>query len=279
MRYRRLWLSIAILLANAPTYAISPQAGMPSNSRLRVLFLESKDNGHHVTASVGQQIQVTLTTVGPGSYGEAQVSSPAVEFENNALGMPLNPGGPTQIYIFRAANQGEAAIAIASTDQDRNFSVIIQVEGKGELNTPGTVDQANDAPWTNGWTNLVNNVRQSFTPSLPKLTKVAVELVVANPVETSDQITLMVLDAQDNILAEVSKSVSVSDCSHVSFVLANGGLKVSPGGMYSIRLIGGSLLGWKYVEGGYQRGVATFNGKPLLPNRGGTFLFRTYGEN
>jgi hypothetical protein len=207
------------------------------------------------------------------------VSSLAVEFQNNALGLPLNPGGPTQIYIFRAASQGEARIEIAGPHHDRDFSVIVTVEGKEVQNAFGTVDQSNDALRTSGWTNLVNNVRQTFTPSLAKLTKVDIELVVANPGETSDEITLMVLDAQDNLLAEVSKPVSASDCSHASFVLANGGLNVSPGEVYSIRLIGGTLLGWQHVEGGYPKGSATFNGKPLLPNRRSTFLFRTYGQN
>jgi hypothetical protein len=277
MRYRRVGFTVVFLLASV-AFAILPQVGSSSSRKPPVLYLTSSDNGHHVTAAVGQQIQLTLATVGPGSYGPAQVSSGAVEFENNALGLPLNPGGPTQIYMFRAATQGEASIEIADPVQKRNFSVIIQIEDKGELSPLGTVDQSNDAPWTNSWTNLVNNVRQTFTPSLPKLTRVEVELAVANPGKAPDEITLMVLDTQDNLLTEVSKSVSVSDCSHVSFVLPNGGLNVAPGKVYSIRVIGGMLLGWKYVEGGYPKGSATFNGKPLLANHRSTFLFRTYGE-
>jgi len=279
MTYQRFGWSIAFFLASALAFSITPQTGSPLKRRPPPLFLNRADNGHNVTAVVGQQIEVTLATVGPHSYGEAQVSSPAVEFENNALGVPANPGGPTQIYIFRAASQGEARVEIAGLDQDRYFAVIIHVEGKAELDSLGTVDQSSEAPWTHGWTNLVNNVRQTFTPSLPKLTKVDVELVEANPGETSDQITLMVLNTQDSILAEVSKPLSASDCSHVSFVLPNGGLNVSTGKRYGIRLVGGTLLGWKYVEDGYPNGSATFNAKPLLPNHRSSFLFRTYGEN
>jgi hypothetical protein len=44
------------------------------------------------------------------------------------------------------------------------------------------LDQANTATWQNAWINLLNDVRQSFTSSLPKLVAVEVELVVANPV-------------------------------------------------------------------------------------------------
>jgi len=248
-----------------------------SNTGQRVLVVSGADSGHRLTATVGQQIEVTLATIGPGQFGLPVVSSPAVQFENVALRLPVNPGGPTQTYIFRAANPGEAALAIRHTDQERNFTLIIQVHGTPKWPVSATVDQANDSLWTNAWTTLVNDVRQTFTPSFSKVTDVEVELVAANPDEPSEEITLMMLGPQDEILAEVSKIVSVSDCGHVSFVLPDGGLQVSPGKVYSIRLSGGTLFGWKYVEGGYRKGSATFNGKPLLANRRSTFLFRTYG--
>jgi hypothetical protein len=247
-----------------------------ANTGQRVLFVSGADSGRRLTATVGQQIEVTLATIGPGQFGLPVVSSPAVHFENVALRLPANPGGPTQTYIFRAANPGEAALEIRHTDQERNFTLVIQVRGTQQT-VSAPVDQANDALWTNAWTNLVNNVRQTFTPSLSKVTEVEVELVAANPDEPSEEITLMLLGPQDEILAEVAKVVSVSDCAHVSFVLPNGGLQVLTGKVYSMRLSGGTLFGWKYVEGGYKKGSATFNGKPLLANRRSTFLFRTYG--
>ncbi len=49
---------------------------------------------------------------------------------------------------------------------------------------PGTfmkIDQANDTRWQNGWTNLLNDVEQSFRPSMPRLLGVEVELVIGNP--------------------------------------------------------------------------------------------------
>jgi len=33
------------------------------------------------------------------------------------------------------------------------------------------------------------------------------------------------------------------------------------------------MFGWRYIVGGYQKGAATFNAKPLLPNARSTFLF------
>jgi hypothetical protein len=39
-------------------------------------------------------------------------------------------------------------------------------------------DQVNMTGWDGAWTNLVNDVEQAFTPSVPKLMGVEVELVV-----------------------------------------------------------------------------------------------------
>jgi len=77
----------------------------------------------------------------------------------------------------------------------------------------------------------------------------------------------------------VRRHLTLTDSRHVLFVFPNGGLRVSPGQVYSIRLSGGSVFGWKYVVGGYANGAASFNGKPLLPDTRITFLFRTFGAS
>ena len=54
-------------------------------------------------------------------------------------------------------------------------------------------EQVNTAGWDKAWTNLVNDAEQTFTPSVPKLMGVEVELVAGNPptTETSiDDLTL-----------------------------------------------------------------------------------------
>jgi hypothetical protein len=141
-----------------------------------------------------------------------------------------------------------------------------------------TQDQKNTAPWKNAWTNLVNNVQQTFTPSLPRLTAVEVDLILANPGPPEDTLELTVLDADGNSIAVATKTVPAPDFEHVRFIFPNGGVQVSPGKSYSIRLSGGTLFGWKYVVGGYENGAASFNGKPLLPDARSTFLFRTFGS-
>ncbi len=138
-------------------------------------------------------------------------------------------------------------------------------------------DQVNTTGWDRAWTNLTNVVEQSFTPSLARLGAVEVELVVGNPGPREDELTLTLLDAQDHMLAVVAQKVSTENPDHVLFNLPAGGVPVSPGELYRIRLSGGPTFGWKYIVGGYAYGAATFNGKPLLAQERSTFLFRTFG--
>ncbi len=138
-------------------------------------------------------------------------------------------------------------------------------------------DQANPARWDKAWTNLVNDAEQSFIPSLPKLTAVEVDLIVGNAGQTDDELTLTVFDSAGQLVANVTQMVPASDCDHALFVISKDGVDVKPGETYRIQLTGGLLFGWKYVMGGYEKGTATFNGKPLVPKARSTFLFRTFG--
>jgi hypothetical protein len=256
-----------------------------------LLSLNFKNNGQHLAATVGQQIEITLGTVGPKQYGNPQVSSPAIRLESVALDWPPIPSGPTFIYIFKAAAEGEAQVKVPIINSENPdltkqlaFAVTIRVgpaAGKlARLHESMTLDQANAGAWKNAWTNLNNVVRQSFVPSLPRLTGVEVELVVAKPGPPSSEVTMTLINAEGEALAVVSKTVPVAECSHVLFLLPKGGVRVSPGQVYRIGLSGDAgVFGWKYVVDGYPNGAASFNGKPLLRDTRSTFLFRTFGAN
>ena len=284
------WVALAFLWtccgnANAQTVRISS-----TGIKQQVLSLNFTNNGQHLAATVGRQIEITLGTVGPKQYGKPEVSSPAIRLESVALDWPPIPSGPTFIYIFEAAAEGEAQVKIPIINAENpdltkqlTFTVMIRV-GPTAGNQRGlqaslTPDQANTEPWKNAWMN-VNNVRQSFKPSLPRLTGVEVELVVANPGPTSGEVTMTLTNAEGEGLAVVSKTVPVADCSRVLFFLPKGGARVSPGQVYSIGLSGDAgVFGWKYVLGGYANGAASWNGKPLSRDTRSTFLFRTFGAN
>src|SRR6266852_7447619 len=74
--------------------ADAQKVDMSSTSiKQQVLSLNFTNNGQHLAATVGQQIEITLGTVGPKQYGTPQVSSPAVRLESVALAWPPNPAG------------------------------------------------------------------------------------------------------------------------------------------------------------------------------------------
>lgn len=257
----------------------------PTSIKQQVLSLNFTNNGQQVRATVGQQIEITLGTVGPAQYGVPLVSSTAVRLESTALNWPPSPGGLTFVYIFEAAATGEAQVIIPilhSPEPDfagkNTFVTMIRVgPAHGKPRAVGKLDQANTATWTKAWTNLLNEVEQTFVPSLPRLTSVEVGLVVGNPGPPEEDLTLTLLNPEGEVLALISKTVPVEDCGQVRFLFPNGGAQISPGLVYSIRLKGGSLFGWKYIVRGYKNGEALLNGKPLLQDRHSSFLFRTFG--
>lgn len=104
------------------------------------------------------------------------------------------------------------------------------------------------------------------------------ELVVGNDNAAKDELTLSIFDANGREIASATQLVRTSDCERTLFVLPEGGVEVSPGNSFRMRLRGGTTFGWKYVVGGYPKEEATFNGKPLLPKARSIFLFRTFGS-
>ena len=92
-----------------------------------VLFLNRTNDGERVMARVAQTIVVTLQTIGGGQYGEPKVSSSSVRFESSSFPAMQNPGGPTQIYRFIAAEEGEAKLEIPHSGSNPPFKLTIQV--------------------------------------------------------------------------------------------------------------------------------------------------------
>lgn len=85
---------------------------------------------------------------------------------------------------------GSSVIGAAGTISYPDAGKCVQISGCGQCCRTAVVasvqpasmtpDQVNTAGWDEGWTNLVNDVEQTFTPSLPRLAGVEVELVVGN---------------------------------------------------------------------------------------------------
>ncbi len=135
------------------------------------------------------------------------------------------------------------------------------------LATPGSSmkpDQVNTTGWDRAWTNLANDVQQSFQPSMPKLLAVEVDLRLEIPAHSEDDLTLTILDAKGQELAVITETVQASHCDHAIFVISKHGIDVQPGQTYRIKLSGGMLFGWKYIVGGYEQGSGNLLLRPLL---------------
>src|SRR5512143_37372 len=87
------------------------------SSKARI-SLDNSDSGKSITAQVGDTIEITLQTIGPGQYATPSVSSGSIRFLGEfSAGLP-NPGGPRQLFRFEAAAPGRAAITIRRTGED-----------------------------------------------------------------------------------------------------------------------------------------------------------------
>jgi len=78
----------------------------------QTISLGNADAGRSVVAAVGDRIEVTLQTIGPGQYVDPIVSSGSVAFLGESSASPPIPAGPTQVYRFEAVAPGPADITI-----------------------------------------------------------------------------------------------------------------------------------------------------------------------
>ena len=100
----------------------------PTRPSTKVWSFNSGDNGRLLSVGLGDEIDVTLQTIGPGQYDERpSVSFPGVVFLKVSLVTPPNPGGPRQLFQFTAVAAGQAVISIPHTVQNSRFEITVDV--------------------------------------------------------------------------------------------------------------------------------------------------------
>src|SRR5512134_2856180 len=102
----------AFLRACGTVSLLTLGCGSPEIETIRV---GNADAGRIVVAGVGDKIEVTLQTIGAGSYGNPTVSSGSVVFLGQSSVGPPIPAGATQLYRFQAVAPGRADITIPHT--------------------------------------------------------------------------------------------------------------------------------------------------------------------
>lgn len=93
--------------------------------------LTNADNGRSIAVVVGDEIDVTLQTIGPGEYGTPVLSSRSIRFLGVSYPGPQNPGGPRQLFRFEAVVVGRAEITMTQVNRDPlppiSFAITIEV--------------------------------------------------------------------------------------------------------------------------------------------------------
>ena len=95
-------------IASAGSAAPSQDAQLPTTG----LQLTNTSRDSVIELKVGDNVVLTLQTIGPGDYGKPELSSAAVSFDGTSLVSPPNPGGPQRSYVFHAVAAGEATLTI-----------------------------------------------------------------------------------------------------------------------------------------------------------------------
>ena len=93
----------------------------------RAIALSETSTGSSVDASVNQEIDITLQTVGPGEYVMPSISSDSVRFLELSSPAVQNPGGIKQDFRFQADSGGTAVVTISHTVKTEPFEVTIVV--------------------------------------------------------------------------------------------------------------------------------------------------------
>ena len=93
---------------------------------------------------------------------------------------------------YRIVCCGAFLLTISGCDQRRALPATPAMPAR---NSVMVLDQANTAAWDGGWTVTSNDLRQTFTPALPRLMAVEVDLMLGNPGPTADRVTLTIYDA------------------------------------------------------------------------------------
>ncbi|HEY9426838.1 MAG TPA: hypothetical protein VIR34_06765 [Gemmatimonadaceae bacterium] len=76
-----------------------------------VVRVRGNDVAGTIVADRGQKIDVKLGNVGPATWASPpSISFPVLEYLGVDVVPPYNPGGPTQLFHFRAVASGEAVV-------------------------------------------------------------------------------------------------------------------------------------------------------------------------
>lgn len=85
------------------------------------------DTSQTLSLRVGQELDLTVGTVGPGSYQAPTISSTAVAFLGDSIVGPSTPAGPRQLFRFKGVSIGQAIVVLTHSGMEPTISDTIVV--------------------------------------------------------------------------------------------------------------------------------------------------------
>ena len=108
MRLKMLWYPAGLIaVVGGGCTGVIPSAGTP-------IVLDHAPS-QTINIAVGQELDITLGTLGPGGYDTPGISSPIVQLLDEAVVPPYTPGGPTQRFRFLAQATGQAIVTLGQS--------------------------------------------------------------------------------------------------------------------------------------------------------------------
>jgi hypothetical protein len=90
-----------------------------------VVGVRVDDLASEIVAYRGQKIDIKLGNVGPAIYASPpSISSSVLEYLGVDIVPPYTPGGPTQLFHFRAVAPGQAVVTFQRVLQDSVVSTV-----------------------------------------------------------------------------------------------------------------------------------------------------------
>lgn len=96
-------------------------AACSTSNSAPTLSLQRANSGQSVSVVVGAEIDITLQTIGNGSYQDPELSTSALIFLG-VTNLPPNPGGALQMFKFRAVTAGQVSILVPHGGDDPSGS-------------------------------------------------------------------------------------------------------------------------------------------------------------
>jgi hypothetical protein len=164
-----LLVTLALLAPCSPFNTPQSSAGSPAARNPWTWSVDYSNNNQDLAVLVGDQIEVTLGSVGPGwKYDDPEISSSAIEVKSIRPPSPPNPGGPVHAYMLKAIAEGEARFRIHVTNailfQDKIFELTIRVAAAASPHIrPGDVSTFDSTePLLGTW--VLNLAKSTFDP-------------------------------------------------------------------------------------------------------------------